>query len=44
MDVLGLRFVLAYEKTDIASVVDHKLPVPSAPDERVEERDDQIEF
>ncbi|WP_460100901.1 DUF262 domain-containing protein [Pseudomonas sp. H3_C08] len=43
-DVLGLKFVLSYEKTDINSVVNQKMPVPSAPDERIEERADQIEF
>lgn len=43
-DMLGLKFVLNYENTDIASVVHHKPPVPSVPDEHVEDRDDQIEF
>ena len=44
VDVLGLKFVLSYEKTDINSVVNQKIPVPSAPDERIEDRADQVEF
>ena len=43
-DVLGLKFVLSYEKADINSVVNQKMPVPSVPEERIEDRADQIEF
>jgi hypothetical protein len=43
-DVLGLKFVLSYEHTDINAVVNQKIPVPSVPDERIEDRADQIEF
>lgn len=43
-EVLGLKFVLTYEKTDINSVINLKMPVPSVPSERIEDRADQIEF
>lgn len=43
-DVLGLKFVLAYEKTDIHSIVNLQFPIPTPPEEAIESRPDQIEF
>lgn len=43
-DILGLKFVLTHEKTDIASIINLQLPIPTLPEEAVESRPDQIEF
>lgn len=43
-EVLGLKFVLVNENTDIETVTNQKVPVPTAPSERVEDRSDQVEF
>lgn len=43
-DVLGLKFVLVNENTNIETVTNQKVMLPTAPSERVEDRCDQVEF
>lgn len=43
-DILGLKFVLIYEKTDITSITNLQIPIPSPPTEPIEGRTDLIDF
>ncbi|MGY2964644.1 hypothetical protein ACVWZP_005593 [Pseudomonas sp. TE36184] len=44
MEILGLRFVLNYEGTDINSLANQRVSIPVPPIESIENRSDQVEF